>query len=619
MTSLEPPIERKANLAWRVNILRKAREDQALRAIIKEKFHRDPLFAFKGFFYTYDPRKRPLHNLPFITWDFQDETIQRLVGAITEGRDILIEKSRDMGASWMVIMTFLWCWLDPRGGADFLLGSRIEDYVDKKGDMRTLFEKARYGLYKLPTWLRPRGFQKNKHDNYMRLINPETGAVISGESNNANFSTGGRYAAVLLDEFAKWESTDESAWTAAGDATKCRLPVSTPFGAGGQYYNLVVGGKTEVIRLHWSLHPEKALGVSCLWPPKNEETKEELGESWEPEVTLTSPWYEKECKRRSATEIAQELDINYLGAGNPVFDGKCGDSLAYYLGLPDKPIKLLSLNLEELSASAIPSVPPDPEDWEAHLVVYEEFNRDDEYATGWDIVEGVEGGDYMVGTVLNRITSNVAAVYWSRYDEILAAKVIYVVQDVFSPEPESSDAPWCGIETTGPGLATFDKAVDLGVTNLFMAPRYEVTSGGVSFKKGWKTTASSKAELVGGIKKYLLQRRGKLRSRRLVGELLSFVRTKTGKAQAKAGCHDDMVMSFGIALQVDEIAPLDGDRSEKRKLAAIKASRKSPVVPVSTDERELLKIEEPLGLEARCLASHRAKIEEFEAMVANEF
>lgn len=81
---------------------------------------------------------------------------------------------------------------------------------------------------------------------------------------------------------------------------------------------------------------------------------------------------------------------------------------------------------------------------------------------------------------------------------------------------------------------------------------------------------------------------------------MTFVRNKQGKPIAKAGCHDDGVMSFGMAIQVDEIAPMPGrDQAEVPK-------------PISREDflptdREALVIEEDLSLEGRCLASTLAK------------
>ena len=555
------PKDVRRNLEWRAEILRRCKVDLLYRAKTKEMFHRDPLFAFNAFLYTYDPRKRPFHNQPFATWEYEDELILELTEAIKNGEDRLVEKSRDMGITWTVLGVFLWHWLDPRGGADFLVGSRIEDYVDKKGDPRTHFERLRYMFYKLPGWLRPKGYRPRQADNYMKLVNPESGAAITGESNNANFSTQGRYAAILFDEFAKWESTDERAWTAAGDATPCRIPVSTPFGAGGQYYNLVSGGRVKRLRYHWSRHPEKSLGLACEFPPPNEDEKEKLGKDYEPEEVITSPWYQKEKERRTPSEVAQELDIDYLGSGNPVFEGRAWRSLMFYHKKPLKPVALFRINLEEVKLHKVNPTP----DLEGLLQIFEWPNPDNQYVTAWDVVEGVEDGDFAVGKVLNRETKDVAATYFSKIDEVGLARVVRLVHQFFTPDSDLAShlGPWTAIETTGPGLATFDVVSAMGMCNLFMAPRYDTVKGGVSFKKGWRTDVSSRNELVAGLREYLTERAGRIDDR-LCGELMTFVRSRTGKPQAKSGCHDDEVMAFGIALQVDQIAPYEPRRDKPR-------------------------------------------------------
>jgi len=512
------------------------------------------------------------------------------VEAINSGEDKCLEKSRDMGVTWIVLGTMFWFWCQPSGGADFLLGSRIEDYVDKKGDPRTHFAKLRYLLNRLPKWLRPKGFNPRSHDTFMKLVNPVTESSFTGESNNPNFSTQGRYLGILYDEFAKWEGSDESAWTAGGDASPCRIAVSTPFGAGGQFYRLVTDARTRKATLHWSLHPRKARGLSCLWPAPNEHEKDDRGVNWRPEEKLTSEWYEGQCKRRLPSEIAQELDIDYLGAGRPVFEGKAWEMLKVWHKRVDEPIEFLAPHLYDFSTEAIGT----PSDWEGYIIVYEKREGLHSYCLGVDVVEGVEGGDYAFITVLDRSTKNVVAVYWSRIDEIQLASIVLIVSKLYTNNENVDSAPWVGIETTGPGLATFDKAVELEISNLFMAPRYDVTKGSVSFKKGWRTDRASRTELVAGVREYLLTRSGRLNSQRLVGELMTFVYNKLGKPIAKSGCRDDAVMSFGIALQVDEIAPLE-ERSRKAKLLEMRE-----VFENSTQRFEKMHIDTPSEL---CLAT----------------
>jgi len=552
---LAVPKDPRLNLEWRREMLKRAGEDLGYRAAVKELYSRDAIFAFNGLFWTYDPRKRPMHHQPFVTYDYEDEMIVELVERIEGGGDVVMDKSRDMGVTWTMLELIQWFWSKAEGGFDFLVGSRKEEYVDKKGDPRTHFERLRYNLYRLPWWIRPRGFDRKRHDNYLKLVNPETGNAITGESNNANFSTQGRYAAVFFDEFPKWEITDEKAWMSAGDATPCRIAVGTPFGAGGQFYLLMMRGGTGIKKLRylWPRHPEKSAGISCVWPPLNEGDRGRLKEDFKPVEKLTSPWYERECLRRSAAEIAQELDGDYIGSGNPVFDGRAMESLRYYLMVKDCPKKFFRVDLEEGRLLEI----SEPFDWEGFVVLYEERDDRHRYVLGVDVVEGVEGGDFAFLTVLDRMTKGVVGVYWSRLDEVGLVRVIMAVAELYSHGTGEDQGPWVGIETTGPGLATFDGCVARGMTNLFMTPRYDVVTGQISRKKGWRTDNSGKNELISGVRDWLIERRGALNSLRIVGELMTFVRTKTGKAAAKSGCYDDGVMSFGIALQVDLLAPMD--------------------------------------------------------------
>ncbi len=583
------PKDYRENLEWRRKMLLKAKHDQEYRLKVKTLFHKDVIFAFNGFFWTYDPRKRPLHDRPFTTWEYEDKFILEVVNAIKGGWDFLGEKSRDMGVSWCVLTALLWMWLDPSGGHDFLLGSRVEDYVDKKGDMRALFPKIRYNLSRLPKWLLPEGFNLRAHDNHMKMINPQTGSTLTGESANPNYSTGGRYAAVFFDEFAKWEH-DESAWTAAGDASPCRIAVSTAFGVNNQFYALVTDSSIRRMTMHWSIHPEKGLGLTCQWPAPNEDDQLVAKENWKPAEKLTSPWYEKEIIRRDKREVAQELDINYLGSGMPVFDGKAFDALMALHQLNLQPMQWLRPRLELRRLEPFGGEPLDPEGF---VRVYELPNRMRTYAMGVDVVEGRENGDYSVITLLCRETKNVVASYFSRLDENLLAVVVKAVAEYYTPGSDSYWSPWVGIETPGPGLATFDECDKLGVQNLFVSPSLDSTKESIAYKKGWRNTTISRPELLAGLKKWLAYRVGVCHPR-ATGEMMAFEYSKSGKAQAKARHHDDEVFALGIALQVDELAPYEKPKGDAVPLRA-------DGLPVDLFVLKISGEKEP-SIEERCLA-----------------
>jgi hypothetical protein len=115
----------------------------------------------------------------------------------------------------------------------------------------------------------------------MRLINPVNQNTITGESSNANFARGGRYRAILFDEFPFWEVAD-LAFASAGQSSPCRTLVGTPYGKANRFARERFGGNIKTISLHWTQHPHK-----------------------------DTAWYEEQKKRMTKDEVARELDISY--------------------------------------------------------------------------------------------------------------------------------------------------------------------------------------------------------------------------------------------------------------------------------------------------------------------
>jgi hypothetical protein len=203
------------NIKYRVALVQRCQNDIKLQQDFLRICKHDILFWVNCFCQTKDPRRKPADTLPFITYDdYQEQYILDVQKAIDNQEDLLTDKSRDMGVSWMILYVFTHKWLF-ESGSDFRVGSRKEDFVDKLGDIDTLLEKVRFNLKHLPIWMLPPGFNFDIHAGYMRIINPENGNCILGESANEHFGSGGRRKALLLDEFAKWEDkVAEAAWTA---------------------------------------------------------------------------------------------------------------------------------------------------------------------------------------------------------------------------------------------------------------------------------------------------------------------------------------------------------------------------------------------------------------------
>ena len=295
------PRDLKRNLEWRSYVLGRVRhaKDDERNDVIETITHMckmDPIFYMLTFSWTYDPRIHGAKDVPFIPYPFQEEAIRRMVEYLGE-QDMLIEKSRDMGASWICLALFEWAWhFWPL--QSFLMVSRNEDYVDKAGDMKALMPKVDFIHDRLPEWLTPRIDRRKLH-----MENLDNGSLINGESTTGDVARGDRRTAILLDEFASVER-DFEAYKSTQHATNSRIFNSTPKGTHNAFYSAKCNDNIEKLRFHWSMHPDKAKGLYT----------DERGR-------LRSPWYDNECARAShPMEIAQELDIDYHTSEAQFFD-----------------------------------------------------------------------------------------------------------------------------------------------------------------------------------------------------------------------------------------------------------------------------------------------------------
>lgn len=233
--------------------MRMAEKDEELQHELWIQSARDLLFYVNVFGWTYNPKNTHVSRIPFVTWPYQDDAFRKMEEAIDSGHDAVIEKSRDMGASWMMLTLFQHRW-QFRPLQSFLMMSRKEDLVDESGNSDSLFWKLDFLLEHQPNWLRPQ-FQRNQ----MSLVNLENKSIISGETTNQNAGRGGRRTAVLIDEAAAIPKlVDVDAATA--DVTDCRFWNSTPMGR-NHFYRLRCNKDARIIRLHWSQHPLKARGL----------------------------------------------------------------------------------------------------------------------------------------------------------------------------------------------------------------------------------------------------------------------------------------------------------------------------------------------------------------------
>ena len=265
--------------------LTRLRADPGILPGLKAFYADHPVEFINDWLCTFDPRnvERGIEAVtPFLLFPKQEEFVTWIVARWRAREDGLVEKSRDMGVSWLCVAIGVWMWLF-HPGTVVGFGSRKEEYVDKLGDPKSLFWKVRESVNLLPIELRPKGYSERAHAPSMRIINPENGSTMIGEAGD-NIGRGNRTSIYFLDEAAHIERP-EAVDAALSQTSNCKIHVSTPLGSGNPFYRKRHGGRIPVFVFDWHDDPRKDLA-----------------------------WYERQKATLDPVIVAQEIDRSYTAS-----------------------------------------------------------------------------------------------------------------------------------------------------------------------------------------------------------------------------------------------------------------------------------------------------------------
>lgn len=286
--------------AWRQRQLRRLRASASLRAGALEFYRTRPVDWLNHWVDTYDPRNAGTGlpaRIPLVLFERQRELVEFLQACVEGEEDGLIEKCRDMGATWVCCGFSVWTWLFIPGSS-IGWGSRKEQLVDRLGDPDSIFEKLRRVVSGLPEFFLPAGFKVGEHLSFMRIVNPGNGASITGEAGD-NIGRGGRKLLYFKDESAHYERP-EKIEAALSDTTRVQVDISSVNGLGNVFHRrreaavewkggAAVKGRTNLFVMDWRDHPAK-----------------------------DAAWYETRRAKAEANGLlhifAQEIDRNYAAS-----------------------------------------------------------------------------------------------------------------------------------------------------------------------------------------------------------------------------------------------------------------------------------------------------------------
>lgn len=267
---------------WRVDRLKRIRDAPHVLAGLRLFYRENPAQFIIDWGITSDPRnvERGLPTLtPFLLFPRQEEWVHWFVERWRSQEPGLTDKSREMGMSWLTVaLSSTICLFNEGVVAGF--GSRKEEYVDKKGDPKSLLFKVRQFVSHLPKEFRG-SWIESKHAPYMRVQFPDTNSIISGEAGDG-IGRGDRASFYIVDESA-WLPRPELVEASLSQTTNCRIDISTPRGMNNPFARKRFGGKINVFTFHWRDDPRK-----------------------------DDQWYAKKCKDLDdPVVIAQEIDLDY--------------------------------------------------------------------------------------------------------------------------------------------------------------------------------------------------------------------------------------------------------------------------------------------------------------------
>lgn len=589
------PRDLKGNLEYRIEIRKRAAVDDEFRRALITACRKDFLFWCLAFAYLYEPRPR-FHDdgitpksktIPFLVWDHQIPVIQAIVENIGR-RDIVIEKARGEGMSWIGVLLALWDWLFD-DMAKVGLVSNTEKKADDPGNMDSLLCKVEWELTKLPQWMAGKkdvDWTRNKGDH--SLVNVRNGSQINAFAATSDAGRAGRYKWFMPDEMGSWLPKEGTLFLEAiRSSTDSRLVISTPNGDSGPYYDFIHTPSNAIkLVLKWEDNPSRNRGLYKFVngrPVAVDPVNNPLQSDYDPpskdvldmfsrlrtkgfklEKKVRSPWYDNECDKADATphSIAKELDRDYGGSMYRVFTDDFFETAKKtqrkwrYEGVVEYHPETLEPRFSPVENGPV----------KVYIKLDNEGNpsRHHTYAVGCDIATG-QGGSHASNSSIEVI------------DLVTKEQAVEIISNSTSPSDWADLAiavsKWMnnailGWESGGPGAAFANRVLEFGYSNILMRRIVNKKGATMTREPGYWNKGKAREKLFSDFIDVVKKSEIAIHSEELITECGQFVRAGTNSAiihtaenntedgSSKGEAHGDRVIGFAVAVQAAKERPL---------------------------------------------------------------
>lgn len=517
--------------------------------IIQNKEFRDEVIKYPEY----------LIELEFVIVDKEQNTVPFFLNKVQKSFIITLNKAKEDYAAQKILSIKLNILKGRQQGfttvitayqlACAILNKNFSGYTlsDKADNTETIFQnKAKFVYDQLPEQLK----HTEKYNNRRQLLFEKTNSNWSvdtatkdvGRSKTINFLHG--------SECAFWKDGMQSIQAGLGEAlTKNCIQINESTANGfNDYQKLWDSGTCINCFYEWWLTPEYRLSFESERikdqfirdiDNKSEWIYERL--RWLKEKNLELEqlyWYFKKYesyidKRLIKQEYPCTPEEAFLTSGQCYFDS---EKLVKRIQEVIEPIKV-GYFLYELNNERIMSYKW-IDDKNGFIKIYEMPKERNPYVLGGDTAG--EGSDNFTGQVLNNITGKQVAVLKQKFGEIEYTRQMYCLGMFYNEA-------LIGIETNYSTYPTV-KLAEMKYPNMYIRDKNpDDYRDKLETKLGVNTNRATRPHMLAILQTVVTESIENIVDKETLEEMISFIVSEKGKAEAQEGCHDDLVMGKAIA------------------------------------------------------------------------
>ena len=458
---------------------------------------KDPKFYLENFCKV---KNKSGGMVPFVLKEAQKDIFNTMR---TDSR-VMILKARQIGFSTAVTSFLYHRTITNPGRTTALIGYNSSLTTE-------LLDKIKTFLRTTPPELRPTVEYNSKYEISFPKLNSKILVLPSTE----NVGRGYTITDCLCTELAFWDKPEEK-MTALENSVPIDGKIiieSTPNGQGNLYHRM------------WMAED-------------NGYAKKAYGWWWE----YSAEHIEVVRKRmNNPRKFAQEYELEFLASGRSVFDQNV---------VKEQRTHILNVGDKTTDYEGNEFIVREEDDW----IIFKEPIPGKLYVCGADISEGVEGGDYSVATIIDRMSG-----------EEVAAFRKYIPPDIFGTKLDKMGRRYNNAlmvpEINNHGLTTVTILKQRLYPSLYFRPtKFETLGAGSSDKIGWLTNKKTKPIMIDDLAQGMRDKELTFHNKYFIDELSVFVYDDNGNMTPQEGFHDDCIMAAAMCFQGFKILydkPLD--------------------------------------------------------------